>query len=64
MKVMGTKSGEDSRDNLKDQLKEEKAQMVVDKTRESGMDWMCAQTKPWFILSSERVLGEWSQNPC
>ena len=28
------------------------------------MEWMCAQTRPWFILSSERVLGEWSQNPC
>ena len=26
---------------------------------------MCAQTRPWLILSSERVLlGEWSQNPC
>ena len=24
---------------------------------------MCAQTRPRFILSSERVLGEWSQNP-
>ena len=29
-----------------------------------AMECMCAQTKPWFILSSERVLGEWSQNPC
>ena len=28
------------------------------------MECMCAQTRPWFILSSERVLGEWSQNPC
>ena len=28
------------------------------------MEYMCAQTRPWFILSSERVLGEWSQNPC
>ena len=28
------------------------------------MECMCAQTKPRFILSSERVLGEWSQNPC
>ena len=27
------------------------------------MECMCAQTKPWFIPSSERVLGEWSQNP-
>ena len=25
---------------------------------------MCAQTRPRFILSSQRVLGEWSQNPC
>ena len=25
---------------------------------------MCAQTRPRFILSSERVLGEWGQNPC
>ena len=28
------------------------------------MECMCAQTRPRFILSSERVLGEWSQNPC
>ena len=28
------------------------------------MECMCAQTRLWFILSSERVLGEWSQNPC
>ena len=25
---------------------------------------MCAQTRPWLILSSERVFGEWSQKPC
>ena len=25
--------------------------------------WVCAQTRPQFILSSERVLGEWSHNP-
>ena len=25
---------------------------------------MCAQTRPRFMLSSEIVLGEWSQNPC
>ena len=28
------------------------------------MECMCAQTRPRFILSSERVLGEWSKNPC
>ena len=25
---------------------------------------LCAQTRPRFIRSSERVLREWSQNPC
>ena len=25
---------------------------------------ICAQARPWFIPSPERVLGEWSQNPC
>ena len=25
---------------------------------------MCAQTRPRFIFSSDRVLGEWIQNPC
>ena len=25
---------------------------------------MCAQTRPRFVLSSERVLGEWSQKSC
>ena len=29
-----------------------------------AMEWMCAHTRPRFIISSERVLGEWSQNPC
>ena len=29
-----------------------------------AMECMWAQTRPWFILSSERVLGKWSQNPC
>ena len=24
---------------------------------------MCAQARPWFILSSKRVLKEWSQKP-
>ena len=28
------------------------------------MQCMCAQTRPRFILSSERVLREWSQNSC
>ena len=28
------------------------------------MECMCAWTRPRFILSSERVLGEWCQNPC
>ena len=28
------------------------------------MECMCVQTRLWFMLSSERVLGEWSQNPC
>ena len=28
------------------------------------VECICAQTRPQFILSSERVLGEWSQNPC
>ena len=28
------------------------------------MECMCAQTRPRFILSSERVWGEWSQNQC
>ena len=28
------------------------------------MECVCAQTRPPFILSSERVFGEWSQNPC
>ena len=28
------------------------------------MECMCAQTRPQFTLSSERVLGEWGQNPC
>ena len=28
------------------------------------MACMCAQTRPMVILSSERVLGEWSQEPC
>ena len=28
------------------------------------MECMCAQTRPWFMLSSERVFGDWSQNPC
>ena len=28
------------------------------------MECMCAQTRPRFTLSSERVLREWSQNPC
>ena len=27
------------------------------------MEFMCAQTRPQSILSSKRVLGEWSQNP-
>ena len=27
------------------------------------MECLCAQTRPRFILSPERVLGEWSQNP-
>ena len=31
---------------------------------ESAMECMCTQTRPGFILSSERVLGKWSQNPC
>ena len=30
----------------------------------SLMACMCAQTRPGFILSSERVFGEWSQSPC
>ena len=30
----------------------------------SAMECMCAQTRPRFILSSERVLRDWSQNPC
>ena len=28
------------------------------------MKCMCAQTRPQFILSSQRVLGKWSQKPC
>ena len=28
------------------------------------MECTCAQTRPRFILSSERVLNDWSQNPC
>ena len=28
------------------------------------MECMCAKTTPRRILSSERVLGEWNQNPC
>ena len=28
------------------------------------MECTCAQTRPLFVLSSERVFGEWSQNPC
>ena len=28
------------------------------------MECMCAQTRPRFIVSSERVFREWSQNPC
>ena len=27
------------------------------------MECMCAQTSPWFILPSKRVLGEWRPNP-
>ena len=30
----------------------------------SGVEYMCALTRARFILSSERVFGEWSQNPC
>ena len=30
----------------------------------SAMECMCAQTRSRFILSSKRVLREWSQNPC
>ena len=29
-----------------------------------AMECMCAQTRPRFILSSERVLGEWNKKPC
>ena len=29
-----------------------------------AMKCMCTQTRLWFILSSKRVLMEWSQNPC
>ena len=29
-----------------------------------AIECMCAQTRPRFILSSERILGEWSQNLC
>ena len=29
-----------------------------------AMKCMWAQTRPWFMFSSERVLGNWSQNPC
>ena len=29
-----------------------------------SMECMRAQTRPRFMLSSKRVLGEWSQNPC
>ena len=29
-----------------------------------AMECMRAQTRPRFILSSERVFGDWSQNPC
>ena len=29
-----------------------------------AMKCMCAQSRPRFILSSERVFGEWSLNPC
>ena len=28
-----------------------------------AMECMCTETGPRFTLSSERVLGEWSQNP-
>ena len=28
------------------------------------MEYMGAETRPRFILSSKTVLGEWSQNPC
>ena len=28
------------------------------------MECMCAQTRLWFMLSSKRVYGELSQNPC
>ena len=29
-----------------------------------AMEYICAQSRPQFILSSERILGEWSLNPC
>ena len=32
--------------------------------RVPAMECMCTQTRPRFVLSSGRVLGEWSQNPC
>ena len=30
---------------------------------ECAMECMWSQTRPRFVLSSERVLGEWGQNP-
>ena len=30
----------------------------------SAIEGICAQTRPRFILSSERLFGEWSQNSC
>ena len=30
-----------------------------------SVQWnVCVHLRPQFILSSKRVLGEWSQNPC
>ena len=29
-----------------------------------AMEFMCAQTRPRFILSSQRICKEWSQKPC
>ena len=28
-----------------------------------AMECICAKTRLWFIVSSERIFGEWSQNP-
>ena len=46
------------------------ASIHLSKTWMSGSFWVCAiecicaQTRPWFILTSQRVFGKRIQNPC